>query len=151
MDTPDSLILSHEISSLYIKYFVKPVLHRFLGSPSWDNFSNQLKKLEDDIDNSRLQAIENGNTIDDEKLYRPITKFLEPLQNEIAVSLTDIRFLKKDHVDIAHIRHRTVAEQLFLIGKVKNFDFPERFEHKELVKDMVSALEKHKAHLHRCN
>ena len=46
----DSLILSYEISSLYIDYLVKPVLLRVLGSASWDGFCNQLARLADDID-----------------------------------------------------------------------------------------------------
>ena len=147
----NSLILSNEIASLYIEYFVKPVLYQVLGNASWDKFTNQLSDIEDTIDNDRLKAIEEGREIDDENLHRPITKFLEPLQNEIPISLTEVRFLRKDRADLAHIRHKTVSEQLSLIDKVKNFKFPQVFEHKDLVNNMVSALEKHKHHLHRCN
>ena len=91
-----------------------------MGNASWDKFTNQLSVIEDTIDNDRLRAIEEGREIDDEKLHRPITKFLEPLQNEIPISLTEVLFLRKDRADSVPIRHKTVSQQLSLIDKVKN-------------------------------
>ncbi|CAF1593817.1 unnamed protein product [Rotaria magnacalcarata] len=146
----DALIISYEISSLYIEYFVKPVFLRLLGTSSWDQFTNKLTQIEVELDDNRLQSIEHGQSVDDEQLYTPLTKFLEPLQKEISISLTDIRFLRKDRTGIAHYRHRTPKEQLLLIEQAKKFYFPEQFEHKQLVNDMICALEKSKSRFHRC-
>ena len=65
---PGDVILPHESSSLCIEYFVKPVLHQFFSSLSWDNFSNQWARLEDSIENRPLQTNENNDTLDDDQL-----------------------------------------------------------------------------------
>ena len=60
--------LVKEITLSIIQYFVKKILHRFLSSLSWNNFSNQWVHLEDGIDNRPLQTNENNDTLDDEQL-----------------------------------------------------------------------------------
>ena len=123
--------------------------NNFLGSFQQDPFVSGGRKHRPG-DNRRLKAINNGDTVDDEQLYQPITQFLEPLQNEISISLTDIRFLKKDGTKVTHIRHESVLEQLALIDKAKSFDFPEAFENKVLVLNMLNELEHYKRQLQRC-
>jgi hypothetical protein len=78
-DINNALIISNEISSLYIEYIVKPILLQVFGDSSWDKFCTKLAALESELDNSRIRAIEAGTPIDDVKLYKPIVKFLEPI------------------------------------------------------------------------
>ena len=146
----EALIMSNEIASLYIQYFVKPVLLRRCGNASWDKFTNSLSTIETEMDNTRLRKVEAGEEIDDEELYKSLVTFLEPIQREINISLTDIRFLKQDRVDIAHIRNKSVKDQWALIEMAKSFNFPSKFEHMNIVLAMVTALEQHKPHFRRC-
>jgi len=139
----DGLILSNEIATLYFEIFIKPVFSRLLNKGSWDYFTNKLRNIEDELDKKQLLSLARGDVMDNEELYRPLLTFLQPLQEHIPVSLTDIRNLKNDRVDIAHIRQKSNREKLLLIEKGKNFHFSDRFEHQQLVKTMINALDQH--------
>ena len=125
----DALILSNEISSLFIEYFIKPWLLRSFGSTSWDEFTNKLSELETTLDETRLLSIDSGKPIDDEQLYAGMVSFLEPLQRHIPISVSDIRFLRNDRASLTHIRHKSVAGQLALVDQAKKFEFFDRFVH----------------------
>lgn len=146
----DGLILSNEIANLYIEYYVKPVFYRKSGHTSWDRFTSSLAKIEQQIDCKRLESIEKDESPPYETLYKELIEYLEPLQKCISLSLTDIRYLKKDRCQLVQYQSKSVDEQLHLLEKARNFQFPDTFEFKNLVKSMISELEEKKASFHRC-
>ncbi|CAF4667201.1 unnamed protein product [Rotaria sp. Silwood2] len=149
-DINSALIISNEISSLYIEYIIKPALLRVFGDSSWDHFYNKLSEIECEMDNCRLKGLQAGKPVDEEQLYEPLVKFLEAIQKEIKLSLTEIRFLRNDRNSLCHIRHKTVDEQYLLIEKAKKFKFTKEFEFTKQVQKMISSLEAEKASFHRC-
>jgi len=90
----EGLIISNELSTIYIEYFVKPILLKHFGYTSWQNFTNELSLLEQEIDKNQHKSILAGTSIKYEELYKPLISFLEPVQDEIEVSLTNIRYLR---------------------------------------------------------
>jgi len=78
-----------------------------------------------------------------------LVQYLEPLQKEIDLGLTDIQFLRQDRCAVTHYKTETIKDQLDLLKKAKNFDFPSNFEHKELVDKMIKALDTCKTFFHR--
>ncbi|CAF1224311.1 unnamed protein product [Rotaria sordida] len=144
----DGLLIANEIASLYIEYYVKPVFHRRLGHSSWDTFCDKLAAIEAEIDDRALDASEKGLTIPYETLYKDLINYLQPLQKDIGLSLTNIRFLKRDRNDLVHYRYKRDDQQKVLLEKVKKFNFPDTFEFKDLVKRMIDDLERKKDHFH---
>jgi len=69
-------------------------------------------------------------------------QWLQPLQKFISVDLLDFDSLIRNRHSIAHEDLRSVANQLAFIANVKKFEFPSNFEHKQLVTDMLQALDK---------
>jgi hypothetical protein len=138
----DGLIISYEIANLYFEYIIKPVFHHKLRHVSWEKFTDKLSTLEQEIDCIRMDYLERGEPVNESLLYEKLTNYLEPLQKDIRLSLTDIRYLKNDRRDVCHLSSKSVASQLALIEKAKAFPFSDKFEHKRLVEEMIADVEK---------
>ncbi|CAF3380911.1 unnamed protein product [Rotaria sp. Silwood1] len=89
----EAFILANDLSTLYEEYFVKPVFLRRFGDGSWDKFTNRLSELEQETNKNILRSIQGHSSVKYEDLYAPLIQYLEPLQKEIDLSLTDIRYL----------------------------------------------------------
>jgi hypothetical protein len=145
----EALILANDLSTLYEEYFVKPVLLQRFGDGSWEKFIVRLSELEQETNKNILKSIQGRSSVKYEDLYAPLIQYLEPSQKEIDLSLTDIRYLRRDRSRLTHHKIKTGKQQLDLLKKSKNFDFPSNFEHKELVHKMIKALDTCKTFFHR--
>ncbi|CAF1367571.1 unnamed protein product [Rotaria sp. Silwood1] len=141
----EAFILANDLSTLYEEYFVKPVFLRRFGDGSWDKFIVRLNKFEEETNKNILKSIQGRSSVKYEDLYAPLIKYLEPLQKEIDLSLTDIQFLRQDRCAVTHYKTDTMDDQLDLLKKAKTFDFSSNFEHKELVHKMIKALDNYMA------
>ena len=139
----EALILANEVAWWYIDYFVKPLLLSVCGNASWQIFTNQLSLIETEMDQKRSAMIRTGEPVNEEDLYIPLVKYLQPIQQQVSISLTDIRFLKQDRLQIVHHKSKRVKDQVALVETGKNFDFTQSSEHISIVKNMLTALDKH--------
>lgn len=103
--------------SIYTAYSVKMVRLRRCRHAPWYKFTNKLTDIETEMDNTHLRKIGAGETIDGEKLQKPLVMFHKPLQQEIRNSVTD-------RVEVAHIWHKFLKGQSTLLETVKSFTFP---------------------------
>jgi hypothetical protein len=145
----EGLIISNELSTIYIEYFVKPILLKHFGYTSWQNFTNELSLLEQEIDKNQHTSILAGTSIKYEELYKPLISFLQPVQDEIEVSLTNIRYLRNDRSTTVYHKQKSINDQLEVIKKAKEFKYSEHLEFKHLVEQMVHILEQHKPHFYQ--
>lgn len=129
-DLEKALLKSYDLADLFVFYYVYPIITaQPYNCKTWNDFTNQLIKLEDKLAESKI-------TVNDLRVW------LQPLESVLKVDILTLRMMTSRHT-VAHTDLRSAQNQQQFVQSLSSYALPTSFAYKPLFDALTKQMQSH--------
>lgn len=130
-DLEKALLKSYDLADLFVFYYVYPIITVApYHCKTWNDFTSQLVKLEDDLAESKISV-------------NDLRSWLQPLESVLKVDILTLRTMMTSRHTVAHTDLRSAQNQQQFVQSLSSYTLPPSFAYKPIFDALAKQMQSH--------